>query len=59
MKLSQGKFMLDIWKSFFTESVVGPWNKLPGKWSQQPRLSEFKEPQDDAVSHMVYFQVLL
>ncbi|KFO11274.1 hypothetical protein N312_12062, partial [Balearica regulorum gibbericeps] len=29
MKLRHGKFRLDIRKSFFTERVVGPWNRLP------------------------------
>ena len=34
MKLHQGKFILDIRKiSFFTERVVGQWNRLTSKWS--------------------------
>ena len=52
MKLHQGKFRLDIRKRFFTERVVGHWNRLP---REAPSLSEFKEHLDEAFSHMVLF----
>ena len=53
MKLHQGKFRLDIRKRFFTERVVGPWNRLPREVVTAPRLSEFKEHLKDALSHMI------
>ncbi|KAK4806776.1 hypothetical protein QYF61_005572 [Mycteria americana] len=52
MKLHQGKFRLDIRKRFFTERVVGHWNRLPRAVVTAPSLSEFKERLDDALSHM-------
>ena len=53
MKLHQGKFMLDIRKMFFTERVVGHWNRLLREVVTAASLSEFKECLDDALSHMV------
>ncbi|KAK4823756.1 LOW QUALITY PROTEIN: hypothetical protein QYF61_006052 [Mycteria americana] len=53
MKLHQGKFRLDIRKRFFTERVVGHWNRLLREVATAPSLSEFKERLDDAFSHMV------
>ena len=53
MKLNQGKFRLDIRKRFFTERVVGHWNRLPGEVVMAPSLSEFKKHLDDALSRMV------
>ncbi|GAB0209726.1 hypothetical protein GRJ2_003438300 [Grus japonensis] len=53
MKLHQRKFRLNIRKRFFTERVVGHWNRLPREVVMAPSLSEFKECLDDAFSHMV------
>ena len=53
MKLRQGKFRLDIRKRFFTERVVGHWNRLPREVVTAPSLSELKEHLDDALSRMV------
>ena len=53
MKLHQGKFRLHIRKMFFTEEVVGHWNRLPGEVVTAPSLLEFKEHLDDTLTHMV------
>jgi len=53
MKLCQGKFRLDIRKRFFTERVVGHWNRLTRDVVTAPSLSEFKEYLYDALSRMV------
>lgn len=50
MKLHQGKFRLDISKSFFTEKVVGDWHRL---LREAPSWSEFKEHLVKALSHVV------
>ncbi|KFV13398.1 hypothetical protein N339_01301, partial [Pterocles gutturalis] len=49
MKLCQGKFRLGIRERFFTERVVGPWNRLPREAVMAPSLSEFKEHLDDTL----------
>ena len=53
MKLRQGKLRLDIRKRFFTERVVGHWNRLPREVLTAPSLSQVKERLDDALSHTV------
>lgn len=43
VKLTQGKFQLDIRKRFFTKRVVAHWNRLPRDVVTAPSLSEFKK----------------
>lgn len=52
-KLCQGKFRLGNRKRFFTERVVGYWNRLAREVVMAPKLPEFKEGLDDVLSHMV------
>lgn len=53
MKLCQGKFRLDIMKRFFTDGVVGHWNRLSRKVVMATSFSDFKENLNDAFSQMV------
>jgi len=53
MKLHHGKFRWDIRKRFFTERVIGHWNRLLRELVTAPSLSEFKEHLDNALSHTV------
>ncbi|KAJ7402862.1 hypothetical protein BTVI_82713 [Pitangus sulphuratus] len=53
LKLYQGRFGLDIRKRFFTQGVVGHWNRLPRKAVTAPSLTEYKKCLDDALRLMV------
>ncbi|GAB0196817.1 mitochondrial enolase superfamily member 1 [Grus japonensis] len=53
MKLRWGRFRLDIRKRFFTERVVGHWNRLPREAVTAPSLTEFKKHLDNTLSHML------
>ena len=52
MNLHQGKFILAIRRRFFTDRVVGHWNRLPREVITASSPSEFKEYLDNDPSHM-------
>lgn len=52
MKLLWEKLRWDIRTRFFTQSMVGHWNKLLRKVVKAPRLTEFKELLDNTFEHM-------
>jgi len=52
-KLKEGRFRLDIRKTFFTMRVVKHWNRLPREVVDAPSLEVFKARLDGALSILV------
>ncbi|KFZ46205.1 hypothetical protein N321_09605, partial [Antrostomus carolinensis] len=52
-KLREGKFTLDIRRTFFTQSVVRHWNRLPREVVDAPSLEAFKARLDGALGSLV------
>jgi len=52
-KLREGRFSLDIRKTFFTTRAVKHWNGLPREVVDAPSLETFKARLDDTLSNLV------
>ncbi|KFR13914.1 hypothetical protein N306_05869, partial [Opisthocomus hoazin] len=52
-KLREGRFRLDIRRTFFTVRVLKHWNRLPREAVEVPALETFKARLDGALSNLV------
>ena len=53
LKLCQGQVRWDIRKRFFTQRMVGHWNKLPTEAVRAPSLTELRKSLNNTLRHMV------
>ena len=51
LKIYQRRFRLDVGKRFFTEGVVGHWDRLPRAVVTALSLMEFRKCWDNALRH--------
>ncbi|RMB97865.1 hypothetical protein DUI87_25343 [Hirundo rustica rustica] len=55
LKLSQGRFRLDIRKSFFSQGMIENWNRLPREVAITPSLIDFKKCLDNAKCLCIWY----
>lgn len=53
LKLHQGRFRLDVWRNFFTETVIRLWNRLPWEVVEPLSPGVLNERLDMALRAMV------
>jgi len=58
-KLKEGRFRLDIRKTFFTMRVVRHWHRLPRKVADAPSLETFKARLDGDLSDLIELKMPL
>ncbi|KAK4832697.1 hypothetical protein QYF61_025158 [Mycteria americana] len=58
-KLKEGRFRLDIGKTFFTMRVVKHWPRLPREVVDAPSLETFKVRLDGALSNLIWLKMSL
>ncbi|KFZ52641.1 hypothetical protein N321_02936, partial [Antrostomus carolinensis] len=52
-KLREGRFRLDIRRTFFTKRLVRHWNRLPREVVDAPSLEAFKARLDGALDSLI------
>ncbi|KFZ47999.1 hypothetical protein N321_01277, partial [Antrostomus carolinensis] len=52
-KLKEGRFRLDIRRTFFTQRVVRHWNRLPREAVDAPSLKAFKARLDGVLGSLI------